>query len=124
MSAENTSSEQLCEFWHGTGSFIFAGSLGLAPSAPGGVAAAYQVTSGQAMNSLGAATGPAASSYSLLPAQPWAPNDTELLAGDAIYACDACGSLTELQAAAASRIAWSQPLTQASDHPPATDPYQ
>lgn len=106
------------------GSFMFAGSLGLAPSAPGGVAAAYQVTSGQAMDSLGAATGPATSSYSLLPAQPWAANDAELLAGNAIYACDACGSLAELQAAAASRIAWSQPLTPASEHPPVTDPYQ
>lgn len=106
------------------GSSLFAGSLGLAPSSPGGAAAAYQIASGQAMDDSEAAAESATNPYPLLPAQPWAPNGTELLAGSAIYSCDACGSLTELQAAAASRIAWLQPLTQASDHPPATDPYQ
>jgi hypothetical protein len=39
------------------------------------------------------------------------------------YRCDACLPLAQLQAAAAARIAWSTPLSQSSDHPPATSPY-
>ena len=105
------------------GSFLFAGALGLAPTAPGGIAAVYQVSSGETMENLQAATEPTTSFYRSLPAQPWGPDGAELLAGNALYACDACGSLAKLQAAAASRIAWAQPLSAASDHPPATDPY-
>ena len=106
------------------GAFLFAGALGLAPSSPGGTAAAYQISSGQVMENFQAAVEPASRSYSLLPAQPWAPDGAEVLVGNTLYGCDACGSLAELQAAAASRIAWEQPLSQASDHPPATDPYR
>jgi hypothetical protein len=102
---------------------MFAGALGLAPTAPGGIAAVYQVSSGETMENLQAVTEPTTSSYRSLPAQPWAPDGAELLAGNALYACDACGSLAKLQAAAASRIAWAQPLSAGSDHPPATDPY-
>jgi WD40 repeat protein len=105
------------------GSFMFAGSLGLAPAPPGGVEAVYQNSSGQNMVNLLAADQSAVNSYSLFPAQPWSPDGTELLAGNAIYTCDACGSLNEIQAAAASRIAWSQPLSASSDHPPRTNPY-
>lgn len=57
------------------------------------------------------------------PVQPWSPDGDEVLAGTAIYPCDACGSTATLIAAAASRIAWSQPLSAAADHPPATHPY-
>jgi WD40 repeat protein len=105
------------------GSFLFAGALGLAPAAPGGIAAAYQVSSGETMENLQAATEPATSQYRSFPAQPWAPDGAKLLAGNALYACAACGSLAELQAAAMSRIAWARPLSASSDHPPATDPY-
>ena len=55
--------------------------------------------------------------------RPWAPDGDEALSGTAICACDACGSTSALLAAAASRIAWSRPLSAASDHPPATSPY-
>ena len=106
------------------GSFMFAGSLGLAPAPPGGMEAAYEISSGQNMVNLSAADESAVNSYSLFPAQPWSPDGTELLAGTAIYACDACGSLHEIQAAAASRIAWSQPLSLSADHPPRTNPYR
>jgi len=106
------------------GAFLFAGALGLAPTSPGGVEATYQVSSGQAMDNPQAAIESSTSSYSLLPAQPWAPNGAQGWAGNALYACDACDSLAELQSAAASRIAWAQPLSEASDHPPATDPYR
>jgi WD40 repeat protein len=105
------------------GSFMFAGSLGLAPAPPGGVAAAYQNSSGQNMANLPAADQSPVNSYSLFPAQPWSPDGSELLAGNAIYACDACGSLHEIQAAAVSRIAWSRPLSSSSDHAPRTNPY-
>jgi WD40 repeat protein len=105
------------------GNFLFAGALGLAPSAPGGIEAAYQVSGSQLMADLQTATEPPTTSYSELPAQPWSPDGSRLLAGNSIYPCDACGPLAELQAAAASRIAWARPLSTASDHPPTSNPY-
>jgi hypothetical protein len=106
------------------GAFLFAGALGLGPSSPAGVQAAYQLSSSQAMVDLQSVNVLSTIAYSLSPTQPWSPNASELLAGTAVYACDACGSLRELQAAAASRIAWSVPLSSASDHAPSSDPYQ
>jgi WD40 repeat protein len=106
------------------GSFLFAGALGLAPTAPGGIAAAYQVSSGETMENLQSSSQPTTSQYSQFPAQPWAPDGAELLIGNALYACNACGSLAELQAAAASKISWARPLSASSDHPPATNPYR
>lgn len=105
------------------GNFMFAGALGLAPSAPAGIEADYQVSTGQLMTDLQAATESPPITYSEYPAQPWSPNGSEILAGTAIYACDSCGSLTDLQASATARIAWSQPLSEGSDHPPSTSPY-
>ncbi len=105
------------------GGFVLAGADGLAPTPPGGTEAAYQVSTGQTMTALqgaGLASGPA---YSESPARPWSPDDTEVIAGSAIYSCDACGLTSALEAAAASRLAWSRPLSQASDHPPSTNPY-
>ena len=75
------------------------------------------------MAGLQTAAEPPTTSYSELPAQPWSPDGARLLAGNSIYPCDACGSLAELQAAAASRIAWARPLSTASDHPPTSNPY-
>jgi WD40 repeat protein len=105
------------------GNFLFTGALGLAPSAPGGIEAAYQVSGSQLMADLQTAAEPPTTSYSELPAQPWSPDGARLLAGNSIYPCDACGALAELQAAAASRIAWARPLSTASDHPPTSNPY-
>lgn len=105
------------------GNFLFAGALGLAPSAPGGMQATYQISDGQLMADLQTAAEPSTTSYSELPVQPWSPDGARLLAGNSIYLCDACGSLAELQAAAAARIAWAQPLSAVSDHPPASNPY-
>jgi WD40 repeat protein len=105
------------------GGFVFAGVLGLGPSAPAGVTAAYQVSGGQLMADLqGAAISPQAA-YSESAVRPWSPDGRELLVGTAIYACDSCGPLVRLQAAAATRIAWSAPLAVGSDHPPAISPY-
>jgi WD40 repeat protein len=106
------------------GSFLLAGALGLAPSPPGGVEAVYQVSSGEVMASLDAATqATAALWYESSPAQPWSPAGNDVLIGNAIYACDACGSLHQMQMDAAARLAWAQPLSATDDHPPSTDPY-
>ena len=105
------------------GGFILAGADGIAPTPPGGLNAAYQVSSGQMMTDLQSASQPALYSYAESPASPWSPDGTKILLGTAIYACDACGAPTALQAAAASRLAWSQPLSASADHPPATSPY-
>jgi WD40 repeat protein len=105
------------------GNFVFAGALGLAPSAPAGIEAAYQVSSGQIMTDLQAAAQSPSASYSEFPAQPWSPDGIHIVAGNAIYVCDSCGPLAALQASATARIAWSQPLAEGSDHPPSTSPY-
>jgi WD40 repeat protein len=105
------------------GNFVFAGALGLAPTAPAGIQAAYQLSSGQLMADLQTAAESGQDSYSEFPAQPWSPDGSQILAGTAIYACDSCGPLPSLQASAAARIAWSQPLSDSSDHPPAASPY-
>jgi hypothetical protein len=105
------------------GNFLFGGAPGLAPSAPGGIEAAYQLAGGQLVTDLQTAAEPPTVSYSELPAQPWSPDGARLIAGNSIYPCDACRSLAELQAAATSRIAWAQPLSMVSDHPPNSNPY-
>ena len=105
------------------GGFILAGADGIAPTPPGGFNAAYQVSSGQMMSGLQSAVQPALYSYAESPASPWSPDGTKVLIGTAIYACDACGAPAELQAAAASRLAWSKPLSASADYPPATNPY-
>jgi len=105
------------------GGYLFAGSLGLAPSPPGGTEAAYQISSRDLMESLQSVVAPLEGAYVQLPAQPWSPDGAQVLVGNAIYSTDACGSLAELEAAASARLAWSQPLSAADDHPPAASPY-
>jgi WD40 repeat protein len=105
------------------GSFLLAGALGLTPTPPGGTEDVYQLSSGEVMAGLDGVTSAAPVSYSSLPAQPWSPNGTQVLIGNAIYECGACGSLTQLQAEAASRSDWSRPLSAQDDRPPATNPY-
>ena len=105
------------------GSFVYAGSLGLAPTPPGGSLTVYQVTGGQAMTGLPAFLASGAAGYSEFPADPWSPDGTLILAGNSVYRCDACQAMQGLQATAESRIAWATPLSVGSDRPPATDPY-
>jgi len=105
------------------GSFLYAGSMGLAPAPPGGTPAVYVVSGGQAMTAMPAALASGSAAYSEFPAQPWSPDGTLILAGDGVYRCDACQALPGLQATAMSRDAWAAPLSVGSDHPPATNPY-
>jgi WD40 repeat protein len=105
------------------GRYLFSGALGVAPTWPGGQVAVYQVAGGQVMASLHAAQVPHTTADPEFPAQPWSPDGGRLVVGNGIYRCDACVSLNELQALATTRIAWSAPLSEASDHPPASDPY-
>ena len=105
------------------GSFIYAGSLGLAPTPPGGSPTVYQVSGGQALTGLPNFVATGSVGYSEFPADPWSPDGTLVLAGNAVYRCDACQAMQGLQATAESRIAWATPLSVGSDRPPATDPY-
>jgi WD40 repeat protein len=106
------------------GGFLLAGVTGLAPAPPGGFEATYQVSTGQPMTNLQSVVQSGNVAYSESPVRPWAPDGDEVLAGTAIYPCDACGTTDTVLAAAASRIAWSQPLSASNDHPPATNPYR
>ena len=106
------------------GAFVLSGVLGLAPS-PDGNEAILQVSTGQVMANLQSVTLSATAAYSLFPVSPWAPDGADVLAGDdAIYACDACGSLRYIQSAASARIAWWRPLSPGDDHPPVGDPFR
>jgi WD40 repeat protein len=105
------------------GSFVYAGSLGLAPSPPGGSLTVYQASGGASMTGLPAFLASGSAGYSEFPADPWSPDGTLLLAGNAVYPCDACQAMQGLQGTAESRIAWATPLSVGSDRPPATDPY-
>jgi len=105
------------------GSFLYAGSLGLTPSPPGGSLTVYQVQGGQAMTGLPAFLTTGSAAYSEFPAQPWSPDGTTILAGNGVYRCDACQALPGLQATATSRVAWATARSVGADHPPTTDPY-
>jgi WD40 repeat protein len=105
------------------GSLLFAGALGLAPAAPGGTEAVWQLSTGEDLAGLQGVSVPAASSYATSPAEPWSPSGTRLIVGDAVYACDACGSLSQLEAVAQSRLAWGRALSAGADHPPSSNPY-
>lgn len=105
------------------GSFVYAGSLGLAPTPPGGSVTVYDVDGGQALTGMPAFLTSGSAGYAGFPADPWSPDGTLLLAGNSVYRCDACQGMQGLQATAESRDQWSLPLSVASDHPPATDPY-
>jgi len=105
------------------GSFLYTGSVDLAPTPPGGGVTVYQVSGGQAMTGLPDSLASGIAGYAEFPADPWSPDGTLLLAGNGVYRCDACQALQGLQATAESRDAWSAPLSVGSDHPPATDPY-
>jgi hypothetical protein len=105
------------------GSFLYAGSMGLAPAPPGGSLAVYKVSGSQAMTGLPGFLASGNAGYSEFPAQPWSPDGTMILAGNGVYRCDACQDLQGLQGTAMSRIKWATALSAGSDHPPTTDPY-
>jgi WD40 repeat protein len=107
------------------GAFLLTGVLGLAPSPPGGETAILEVTSGRTVLDLrNAARSDADRHGASAPFEAWSPNGREALVGNAVYACHACGSLEELQAVARTRIAWSAPLSSATDRPPPGDPFR
>jgi hypothetical protein len=55
----------------------------------------------------------------LISVNAWAADGIHLLTGaPSIYACDACGSLTQMQSIAQLRLAWAVPLTPGRDYPP------
>jgi WD40 repeat protein len=105
------------------GSVLFAGSLGLSPSAPGGIVAAYEVSTGSVMANFQDAGKAPFNNFEPYPSNPWAPDNVEVLAGNAIFTCDACGSLAQMQSIAASRIAWAHPLSAKSRTRPSSNPY-
>jgi WD40 repeat protein len=108
------------------GDAVVAGVLNVSPSADHNSNAVYEVASGQVLLNLATARIPATGDYYDWPsiAQPWAANGIDVIAGGAaVYACDACGSLAQLQATAQTRLAWKTPLSPAHDVPPPGDPY-
>ncbi len=103
------------------GGFILSGPVGLAPRPPGGIEAVYQLAGGQLVGDLQRI--PTSIGDTAAPVEPWSPSGVEVLAGNAVYACDACGTLAQLQARAAVRLRWTTPLSTARPSPPAGDPY-
>jgi|GEM_PF-2234704 len=110
------------------GSFLFAGLLGLSPTPPGGDQAVYEVAGENtlALNLPGVGLPPLSTVFDApVAAEPWSPDGVDLLAGPkGIYTCDACGSLAQLQDAAARRAAWQQPLSVTHDNPSSSNPYR
>ena len=97
------------------GGFLFGGVVGFSPTPPGGIQAVYQVGSHGTLALVldNAGLAPLGSTYDdPVPADPWAPDGIHLLAGArGIYACDACGSVPQLQGAAERRAGWARPLS-------------
>jgi WD40 repeat protein len=109
------------------GDALVSGVLAVSPTSSTGNSAVYETANGERLLNLQSAALPATSDYFSWPSapQPWAPNGTDLLAGSgAIYACTACGSLTQLQGAATTRLKWLAPLSSARDNPPSGNPYR
>jgi hypothetical protein len=107
------------------GAFLLTGVLGLAPSPPGGDVAIYEVAGGRPVLDLRNATRPGFDRYDApVPFDAWSPDGRQVLVGSAVYSCPACGSLSDMQAVARTRIAWSKPLSSANDAPPPGDPFR
>jgi hypothetical protein len=107
-----------------SGGALLAGSSGLAPSTTNGNAV-YESATGEELLGLPNAALAADQVYDWpAPSDAWAPNGIDVLAGgNAVYACDACGSLAQMQEAAQTRLAWEAPLSAAHDVPPGESPY-
>jgi hypothetical protein len=119
-----------------SGQDLLAGVLAEAPFAADGDDAVFELLGGQTLDNLANSVlavphlsrSPlqAADLASVWPspAQPWAPDGIQVLAGAAgIYSCDACGSLAQLQRGAQTRLAWARTLSAGHDDPPPGSPY-
>jgi WD40 repeat protein len=106
------------------GGYVLGGEEGFAPlSMAAGDEAIYDLRDSDQLADLRNAVAqapPVVNQVSnLVPVDAWAPDGIRVLTGaPAIYPCDACGSLAQLQAAARLRAGWSKVLTPARDHPP------
>jgi WD40 repeat protein len=111
------------------GGYVLGGVEGFSPAtAEAGNEAVYGVAGGQEFADLQNTLTQAPPVYpitpNLSPVNPWAADGIQLLTGGpAVYACDSCGSLTQLQSIARLRLAWATALTPAHDHPPSADAF-
>ncbi len=108
------------------GQNLLAGAIGVAPESSNGNDAVYQNSTGAQLLNLQSATlaPPAEYSDAPPPAEPWAPNGVDVLAGDGgVYACDACGSTAQLQRAAETRLAWLKALSINDPTAPPGNPF-
>jgi WD40 repeat protein len=108
------------------GDYVFGGAVGFSPTPPGGIQAVYPVKGHgtPALDLENAGLAPFASPQDdPVPADPWSPDGLHLLVGSrGVYACDACGSVPQLQGAAERRTGWSHPLSAADDLVPRGGP--
>jgi WD40 repeat protein len=111
------------------GSYVIGGIEGFAPAtAEAGHDAVYDLAGSQELVDLQNTVTQAPPDYpftpNLTPVNPWAADGVQLLTGGpAVYACDSCGSLPQLQSAARLRLAWATALTPTHDHPPSADAF-
>jgi WD40 repeat protein len=109
------------------GQYVLTGVEGFAPSGQAqGPDAVYSVSGGDKLADLSDIVGRVpVYGYvepNLTVSRPWSPDHTRLVTGaTGVFACDACGSLKQLQAIAAQRIAWRTAIGP-SDPPPAGHP--
>jgi WD40 repeat protein len=111
------------------GGYVLGGVEGFSPAtAEAGNEAIYGVADSQEFVNLQNTLTQAPPVYpigpNLIPVNPWAANGIQLLTGGpAVYACDSCGSLAQMQSAARLRLAWATALTPAHDDPPSGDAF-
>jgi WD40 repeat protein len=106
------------------GNYALGGTEGFAPlSAEAGSEAVYDLPGGQELvnlqNTQKQAPPDNPGAANMVPFSAWAADGIHLLTGGpAVYSCDSCGSLSQMQSAARLRLAWAVPLTTQHDHPP------
>jgi len=111
------------------GLYVLGGVEGFAPAtAEAGNDAVYNLAGSQELANLQNTLTQAPPVYpitpNLIPVSPWAADGIQLLTGGpAIYACDSCGSLAQMQSIAQLRLTWAVPLTRARDDPPSADAF-
>ncbi len=106
------------------GQYVLTGVEGFAP--PGqaqGANAVYSLSGGAKLadlsNTIGHAPAYGYVEPNLAVSQAWSPDHTRLVTGAAgVFACDACGSLKQMQAIAAQRIAWRTAISPTGTPPP------
>ena len=111
------------------GNDVLGGVEGFAPAtALAGSDAVYDIRTGDELsnlqNALSNAPPIAPGTANIIPLSAWASDGIHLLTGAPnLYACDACGSLAQMQEAATLRLAWATPLTPAHDVPPSNNSF-